>query len=187
MCSTSVAEAVRGPSTSPSRNVDTYALDDAAMQALWGLLSRNTEYLGALYADGDGVKATDTISSGDNARVSGTLAVPRGSLRALYHNHPDEPAQQHSIRKKPRNDLAAEFSRKDKQQADALGVLSYITTPTGRLRRYDPASGKAADVLAQLPLDQMIPKKRGPIDMTRAELIGKLLGTAPNDPRGLTQ
>src|SRR5690606_23196294 len=49
-----------------------------------------------------------------------------------------------------------EFSPDDIRQAKHLGVPSYISTPAGRLFRYDPATGTTAPVLAMIPIEETL-------------------------------
>lgn len=138
-------------------------LDDAAEAALF-MLSRTKsptlEHLGALYQNGDGVDRTNTIDGG-RTDARGALAVPRGSLLALFHNHPPEDAQ-------------GKFSEADKDQARRLNVPSYISTTSGRTKRFDPNTGKTEDVLATFPIEEF-----------KAFLMKRLLNREPDDPRGL--
>lgn len=46
----------------------------------------------------------------------------------------------------------ATFSRDDVEQAKRLGVPSYIAAGS-KLRRYDPATGRTEDVLAEIPIE----------------------------------
>jgi hypothetical protein len=141
-------------------------LDNAAEAALFMLgLTQNpkVEHLGALYAGDQGIARTGTVD-GNDQHTHGTLSVPHGSLLALFHNHPN-------IRGFEGGDGP---SQDDIAQAQRLKVPSYISTPSGRTRRFDPSTGKVEDVLAEFPIDEW-----------RAYLMQKLLNRAPDDPRGL--
>lgn len=127
-----------------------YALDDAAAAALARIQRARVEHIGALYRDRESFAATPTIG-GEGKRVNGGLSVPAGALAALFHNHPGATLRGWSS---ARDNTAHEFSDQDKRQAKALGVPSYITTADGRVRRYDPSTSKAEDVLAQFPIDE---------------------------------
>jgi hypothetical protein len=67
------------------------------------------------------------------------------NMAALIHNH--------STRGAGSSDQ--ELSRSDVGMAKLLKLPSYISTPTGSLRRYDPKTGKTEDVLAQIPIDEI--------------------------------
>ena len=126
------------------------ALDDAAQAALWPIRHAPREHIGALYAMDGRIASTPTVTANDAKSVGGTLKVPRGTLRALYHDHPIGEAMKGDLRR----DIEGErqkFSRDDIAQARGLGVPSYISAGE-RIFRYDP-SGRTEEVLAQLPLD----------------------------------
>jgi hypothetical protein len=145
-------------------------VDDAAAAALF-LLARTKpaafEHLGLLYEQEGEIRRTDTRSSNDRGAVRGRFSVPSGSLRGIFHNHPvgSYEGSRSSVRER--------FSADDVAQAQALGVPSYISVDD-RIRRYDPSSGQASEVLAQFPMEEF-----------RAYLMRKVLGRAPDDPRGL--
>lgn len=139
-----------------------YALDDAAAAALFALARTPTEQIGALYADGSGFGRTATVSSGMKGGVRGSLSVPTGALRALFHNHPSSKAG---------DTERARFSPDDKAQAKRLGVPSYISAGD-RIRRYEPGKGET-DVLAQFPWDEL-----------RRNIMVEILKRSEDDPRG---
>lgn len=140
-------------------------LDDSAAAALYALAPLDTEYMGALYSAGEELRRSNIVASSSDSGVRGKLSVPRGAMRALFHNHP---------RAKGTRDVSrAEFSPDDKAQARKLGVPSYITAG-GRVRRFDPRTNNTEDVLAQFPMDEF-----------RAYLMRTLLEREPDDPRGL--
>lgn len=141
-------------------------LDNAAAAALWMLPYREdprVEHMGALYASGEGFERTGTVSRGGSEHVRGALTIPeQGALRALFHNHPGTERS------------SEDLSPDDKAQARRLRVPSYISTPSGGLRVFDPTKNRTADVVAEFPWDEF-----------KAYLMQKLLDRAPDDPRGL--
>lgn len=148
---------------------DAYALDDAAAAALWSLRGADREHLGLIYEQ-DGLRQTEPVVSESSRRARGKFAIPAGSLRAIFHNHPDGRGKSNS-----------RFSPKDVEQAHTLGVPSYITAD-GELRRYTPGTSvpdsfafqRGEPVLAQLPIDTI-----------RRDMMIRILKRDPNDPRGL--
>jgi len=136
-------------------------LDDVAAAALYRLTREPYEHVGLLYENGGAIERTPTRSQRSQGRASGRFEVPSGSLRALFHNHP------------PSSTEGAEFSARDMSNAQRLGVPSYITSGD-RVRRFDPATGEAKDVLHQIPIDEW-----------RRQLMIELLKRDPDDPRGV--
>lgn len=128
---------------------DQFQLDDAATAALWALRSEPREHIGALYRSGDGYGRTPTVS-GQSNRASGALRVPSGSLAALFHNHPRRPSRGLSAS----DTAASEFSDRDREQARALGVPSYISAGD-HVMRFDPGADKTEEVLAQIPIEEI--------------------------------
>ena len=126
-----------------------YALDDAAARALWALRNEPLEHIGLLYEQ-EGVQATPTRTQHNAGRTKGSFAIPPGSLRGLFHNHPERQTRRESM---GQSDIErAKFSAADKKQARQLGVPSYIAAGP-KLRRYDPATGRTEDVLAEIPVE----------------------------------
>lgn len=132
-----------------------YALDDAAAAALYQVLSEqdtSREHMGLLYEQ-QGIKRTPTQTKGQQASVGGTFAIPKGSLRGLFHNHPHI-AQSHG-REVPRDAGArTDIPIEDRKQAKELGVPSYVAAGQ-KIMRYDPATGRTEEVLAQFPIDEI--------------------------------
>lgn len=129
--------------------MDSYGLDDATAAALEALAGESLEHIGLIYQDGDGIRSTLPKSSAQNAKVKAHIIIPKGSLRALFHNHP--------VARRASRDLKAagggeNFSDEDKAQARKLGVPSYILTPTGRVLKFDPVANVIHEVLAQFPV-----------------------------------
>lgn len=122
-------------------------LDNAAQAALWALLNAPKEHLGALYHQNGAVAATPTVTSGSSQHIKGSLAIPAGSLAALFHNHP-----RLATDRRNGGSTAEDFSPEDLAQAKRLGVPSYIQTPSNALRRYDPTTGNVQSVLAEIPV-----------------------------------
>lgn len=118
------------------------ALDDAAAAALYALAHLPVEHMGALY--GKDLKRSNLVSMNDASHVKGTLQVPRAEMRALFHNHP--------LRKRDRD--REYFSDDDKGLARRLNLPSYISAGD-RIRRFDPNKNQTADVLHQLPIDEI--------------------------------
>lgn len=135
------------------RTTDRHRLDDAAARALFALAYAPVEHIGLLYEQDGQILATPTRSQRNESRTRGAFAVPTGSLRALFHNHPP--------RRSGRGDLSGsdrqrgDFSLDDIRQAQKLGVPSYIAAGN-KLRRYDPATGRTEDVLATIPIEEIL-------------------------------
>lgn len=131
------------------------AIDDAAAAALWRLAAEQNsrrEHIGLLYGTAAGIERTPTRDTGGTRNAGGTFAIPPGSLRGLFHNHPQRELARgaHGAQDEER----AQFSGDDIRQARALGVPSYISAGD-KVLRYDPSTGKAEEVLAQIPLDEI--------------------------------
>lgn len=152
--------------------MDQHALDDAAAAALWALRNATVEHIGLIYDNG-AVRATPSHTRRDAARAGGTFSIPAGSLRGLFHNHPPRTRKRGAMGEARRDSDRASFSRDDIEQAQKLGVPSYIAAGP-KLRRYDPATGRTEDVLAEIPIDVIV-----------QSLMMRLLDREPTDPRGL--
>ena len=150
---------------------DWRALDDAAAAALWALRNEPMEHIGLLYEQG-GIRATPTATTNRRSTTGGAFQIPKGSLRALFHNHPAR-KKRGGMASESRDRTRTDFSEDDIAQARRLGVPSYIAAGP-KLRRYDPATGRTEDVLAEIPIDVIV-----------RDLMVRLLNRDPNDPRGL--
>lgn len=151
------------------------ALDDAAAAALWMLSLEQDprrEHIGLLYETPAGLERTPTRDTGDTRRAGGTFAIPSGSLRGLFHNHP--PREFGRGARGAEDDERATFSGDDALQARTLGVPSYISADNNRVLKYDPSSKKTDEVLAEFPMEEF-----------RAYLMHTLLDRSADDPRGL--
>jgi hypothetical protein len=132
------------------------ALDNAAAAALFmmGLTHpTNIENMGAIYSKDDGFGRSNIVSSGQGAHVKGTIAIPPGSLAALFHNHPTARADSHNARL---TGGADQFSPDDIAQAQRLGKPSYISTPSGKWLRFDPKANTTEEVLAEFPINELL-------------------------------
>src|SRR5690606_18825395 len=130
-------------------------VDDAASAAL-GLVSKNRksrkqEFIGLIYQDPETGKYlfTEPQTQRDANKSKGAFKVPKGSARALFHNHPSGGAN--------KGDL---FSSDDIAMANSSGLLSYIAAGDA-LKVYDPSQNAkpmrrgvaGSDVLAQIAMD----------------------------------
>lgn len=129
--------------------MDAFTLDDATAAILSKLTGEKLEHIGMMYQDGEAVKHTAPQATGQSTTVRATVRIPKGSLRALFHNHPLATGDRRDMREQGGGEG---FSDDDKAQARKLGVPSYIITPTGRVMKFDPIANKIVEVLAQLPV-----------------------------------
>lgn len=150
--------------------MDLNALDDAAAAALLAIGHPQREHIGLLYEHDGSIRRTPTQTTDKNGEVKGSFAIPNGSLRGLFHNHP-----KYEVRRKSSVDGERErkFSSDDLLQANQLGVQSYISSGND-VRRYDPATRQVTDVLAQFPIDEL-----------RRRIMVDILGRDESDPLGL--
>lgn len=124
-------------------------LDDSVAAALAALTGQEFEHIGLVYQDENGVKSTPPQTTQRSAKVKANIIIPKGSLRALFHNHPTAKGDQRSLRSVGGGE---KFSEDDIAQARKLGVPSYILTPSGRVLMFDPTTNKTTEVLAQIPV-----------------------------------
>ena len=156
------------------RTTDRHQLDDAAARALWALRHAPIEHIGLLYEQDGTIRATPTRSQHNESKTRGTFAVPAGSLRAIFHNHPPRRSRRGDLSASRRDRQRSEFSRDDIIQAQKLGVPSYIQAGN-ELLRYTPGGPLTGEpVLAEIPIDVIV-----------RDLMVRLLNRDPNDPRGL--
>ncbi len=123
-------------------------LDDAAQAALWPLQRAPVEQVALLYEQ-DG-QIHNTPPRGDaKDRAREAFQIPKGSLRAITHNHPlsENPRKNVNIRR---------FSHDDMTMANKLRVPSYISVGN-ELKRYNPGamSDHGEPVLAQIPIEEI--------------------------------
>lgn len=131
-------------------------LDNAAAAALFmlGLMKDpRSEHMGAIYRQGEGFGRTPTVTTGDQTHTQGSLAVPAGSLAALFHNHPAFRADSHTARL---TGDANKFSPDDIAMSTKLGKPSYISTPDGKVMRFDPKAKTTEEVLAEFPIEELL-------------------------------
>lgn len=133
---------------------DRYQLDDAAARALWALAYAPAEHIGLLYEQDGTIHATPTRTRNNAGHAKGSFEIPAGSLRGIFHNHPP-PKQRRRGSMLDVDVERASFSPDDIKQAKRLGVPSYIAAGN-KLRRYDPATGRTEDVLATIPIEEIL-------------------------------
>jgi len=124
--------------------------DHAAMA--WGFMyngksiTDNIEYASAIYEDGGKYKYT-AIIGGQNANV-GVPTAPYGkTLSAIIHAHA-------AYDKRYDNE---NFSGQDKSVAKFFEVPVYVTTPGGKLKKYDPDIDKTTTINKDMPKDPNSP------------------------------
>lgn len=142
------------------------SLDNEAAAAFFEIERMRSPYenIGLLYEQDGRIRRTPVASKNRAGRVKGRFEIPAGSLRGIFHNHPNTGGRKLDLDR---------FSADDLEQAKRLGVPSYIMGG-GAFRRFDPRTGETRDVIAEIPIDEI-----------RTYLMRKLLDRAPNDSRGL--
>lgn len=56
------------------------------------------------------------------------------------------------------------FSKADKRNANVFGFRTYVATPKGSLRKYDPKTGKESNVSDEIPSDERSTTRKNEID-----------------------
>ena len=151
---TPVAGTVKGCGTAGNGPHD--SADDAARAALAvanpASIKDNLEYSGLIYRGSDGkyyysgpAKGTD-----QGANPVGDAPAPKGTtVVGDFHTHGDYSTEDKktgaAVRSSdPKKDQfnSDNFSTQDKTDNAAVGYPGYLGTPSGTLRKYDPATGK---------------------------------------------
>jgi hypothetical protein len=112
-------------------------------------------------------KYTDPQTQGKSGKVKATVTIPQGSLRGIFHNHPEG-------RSKSNNKMRKFLSPDDVSAADQTGVQTFIDVDD-ELLSFDPKTGKRKSiklaggrrgeggvgepVLAQIPMDELRQKR----------------------------
>ena len=112
---------------------DSYAtVDDAAKDAMEDIhkrsVSSDREYGGALYKKPDGSFSYTEPHRGDSHSVGIRAGCPK--FEGYYHSHGAESGPKY-------ND--EQFSKTDKQIAINTGKPAYVVTPSGAMKKYNPA------------------------------------------------
>lgn len=83
------------------------------------------EYVGIVYQDPETqrFRYTEPLSQGKRNKAGGSHAVPKGSARAVFHNHPENIS---GMRAHQRDELRKFFSQGDLELSAKTGLLSYI-------------------------------------------------------------
>lgn len=148
------------------------SLDDAAAAALMRINAQENaeihEYIGLIYQDPKTGKYlfTEPQSTRARDRSKGAFRIPKGSLRAIIHNHPEAAS----------NDPGPYLSPDDMEQARKFGVPSYIGVGSSLLRWTGKTSGPfrsrrglTEEVLAQIPIQELERRSRGILDAMAAK------------------
>lgn len=105
------------------------SVDHAAVAALENVQRQEDadkyEYVGVVYQDPDSGQYTYTppLSQHKRAKAGGSHAVPKGSARALYHNHPED---RRGLRAGQEDELRRYFSEGDVEVSKRTGLPSYV-------------------------------------------------------------
>lgn len=116
------------------------SVEEAAVAALGNVQKQKDadryEYVGVVYQDPDSGRYTYTepLSQRKRAKAGGSHAVPKGSARALYHNHPED---RRGLRAGQEDELRQYFSEGDLEVAERTGLLSFIDHGDG-ISVWDP-------------------------------------------------
>lgn len=137
-------------------------IEDAVAAGL-GIIERNEradkeEFIGIIYQDPKTKKYHYTEPKGQHrsAKSEGTFKIPKGSARAIFHNHPK------LADRKKRDANRDHFSKGDMDLAKRTGLKSFIGVDNA-IKMYDPSkkmSRRGEPVLAQIPVEQLPSKRR---------------------------
>lgn len=157
------------------------SIEDAAAAALARINSQpgstGREYIALIYEDpdtGEFLFSDPQTQAGARGRseAKGRFKIPKGSLRALIHNHPVG------------DDDSGLLSEQDVMMARQLGVPSFIGvgdtllrfTGKTRIGRSRDRVGLTEEVLAQIPIQEIV---------RRREALTGLLGPPPELPQAV--
>lgn len=76
-----------------------------------------------------------------------------------------------------------QFSKADKDNSDKRGVDSYVTTPDGSLKKYDPNAKQTSTVSTDLPSDPKDPERKNNNDPTDVPAEKRAQTTAEQDKK----
>jgi hypothetical protein len=95
-------------------------IEDAARAALLAVKDSDVEHVGIIYQDPETGKFrfTEPLTQNSRKKTGGKHAVPTGSARAIYHNHP-------MLEKD--DELQNKFSEGDIELAKRTGLKSFIS------------------------------------------------------------
>lgn len=108
------------------------------------------EFIGLVFQDPDTGKFHFTQPQGQNksGKSEGTFKIPKGSARAIFHNHPE-------LKDRKKQDRSRDqFSPGDIDLANSTGLLSFIGFDN-EIRVFDPSAdmGRSGEpVLARIPI-----------------------------------
>lgn len=144
---------------------DIYPSADAAASA-WGnqfngsSISSNTESASAIYANGDGYSYTEPIAGSEGSVGNSTSDNPNGNPPVPDGKTADSYIHSHGGYD-PKYD-SDQPSDSDKEIAKNNEVPEYITTPDGKLLKYDPKTGKITEISKDMPYDPNHPNPVNP-------------------------